>query len=149
MSPAPPGTRTTCSPGAFECASWTRLQISRSPPASSSSRTRNDADPAAARAEGKSSGEKRSSAAGGSRSDRSTISSAAASWRQSEREADDRRSDESQRRNALLDARHERARRIAPEQVLERGIRSGAADEAVERGRELPAIQALRVGVGR
>ncbi len=66
MSPAFPGNRTTCSPGAFERASMTRAQASLSAPPMPSTVTRKDAAPAAARAAGRSSGVKRSSAEGGS-----------------------------------------------------------------------------------
>ena len=66
MSPALPGSRTTCSPGGVPRPSITRLQASRSPPDRLSTVTRKDAFPAAARAAGRSSGVKRSSAEGGS-----------------------------------------------------------------------------------
>ena len=67
--------------------------------------------------------------------------------RQPEREAHHRRADERERRHALLLARRERPRRLARQQVLERHVRGGAGHERVEGRRELPPVEALRIGV--
>ena len=133
MSPAFPGSRTTCSPGAFERASMTRAQASLSAPPMPSTVTRKDAAPAAARAAGRSSGVKRSSAEGGSfRAKRTTAGPSRVSAG-----------------TPLLVAHGEGPRGVAPEQVLERGVGGGAGDEGVEGGAQLPLVEAPGLHVGR
>ena len=69
--------------------------------------------------------------------------------RELQREAHDRRPEQGEARDAVLLADRERPRRVAPQQVLERGVGRRAGDEGVEGRGQLSPVEALRVGVGR
>ena len=133
MSPAFPGSRTTCSPAAFaRRVDHARPGLALGP-----------ADALDAHAE------RRRARRGAGRGDELGREAQLGRGRQLQREAHDRRTEQGERGDALVLAHGEGPRGVAPEQVLERGVRGRAGDEGVEGGAQLSLVEARGLHVRR